>query len=46
MKLIAGLLTPAFLSITANAQKSVLTQHDDLNRTGWYDQETVLKKAT
>ncbi|HNP21913.1 MAG TPA: discoidin domain-containing protein [Panacibacter sp.] len=46
MKLIAGLLTLLlFLSITANAQKSVLTQHDDLNRTGWYDQETVLKKS-
>lgn len=27
-----------------HAQKSVLTQHNDLNRTGWYDNETILNK--
>lgn len=26
------------------AQKSVFTQHNDINRTGWYDNETVLTK--
>jgi len=34
-------LLPAFIM---NAQKSVLTQHNDLNRTGWYDNETILNK--
>ena len=27
-----------------HAQKSVLTQHNDVNRTGWYDNETTLNK--
>jgi len=40
MLVILALLT----TITINAQKSVLTQHNDLNRTGWYDNETVLNK--
>ena len=31
-------------AIIPNAQKSVLTQHNDLNRTGWYDDETILNK--
>lgn len=32
-------------SLTAQAQKkSVLTQHNDLGRTDWYDQETVLNQ--
>jgi hypothetical protein len=39
--LIISLLTV----IITNAQKSVLTQHNDLNRTGWYDNETVLNKG-
>ena len=30
------------LTITGWAQKSVVMQHADLNRTGWYDQETSL----
>ena len=32
-------------TILVNAQKSVLTQHNDINRTGWYDNETVLNKS-
>lgn len=32
-------------AIITNAQKSVLTQHNDLNRTGWYDNETILNKS-
>ena len=39
--LIAALLH----TIIINAQKSVLTQHNDINRTGWYDNETVLNKG-
>ncbi len=31
-------------SLITSAQKSVLTQHNDINRTGWYDNETVLNK--
>src|ERR1700750_2351483 len=34
-----------FTSIIASAQKSVLTQHNDVNRTGWYDNETILNKT-
>jgi len=30
------------LTITGWAQKSVVMQHADLNRTGWYNQETSL----
>jgi len=32
----------AFCTISANAQVDVLTQHNDLNRTGWNNQETQL----
>jgi len=32
----------AFFTISANAQVDVLTQHNDLNRTGWNNQETQL----
>ena len=40
------LLFLALLSVVkANAQKSVLTQHNDINRTGWYDNETILNKS-
>jgi hypothetical protein len=39
------LLLPALLSaILMHAQKSVLTQHNDIDRTGWYDNETLLNK--
>ncbi len=36
-----------FISMTfcANAQVSVLTQHNNTNRTGWNDQETVLRHS-
>lgn len=34
------------LSVTAYTQKSVLTQHNDLNRTGWYNEEMILNKKT
>ncbi len=30
---------------TLFAQKSVLTQHNDNNRSGWYDNETILNKT-
>ncbi|QEC67241.1 T9SS type A sorting domain-containing protein [Panacibacter ginsenosidivorans] len=33
-----------FFSIAAYAQTSVLTQHNNINRTGWNDQETILNK--
>ena len=33
-----------FLPFLADAQKSVLTQHNDINRSGWYDNETILNK--
>ncbi len=33
------------LPINSIAQKSVLTQHNDLNRSGWNDKETILKKS-
>src|SRR5690349_22471511 len=38
------LLVLAFLPAIVYAQKSVLTQHNDINRTGWYDNETILNK--
>jgi len=41
------LLLPAFLifsSVVVPAQKSVLTQHNDISRTGWYDNEKILNK--
>src|SRR5439155_18862502 len=31
-----------FVSFTIYAQSGVLTQHNDLGRTGWYNQETIL----
>src|ERR1044072_411877 len=39
------LLPALFLIISLYAQKSVLTQHNDVNRTGWYDNETILNKS-
>src|SRR5215831_4118834 len=39
------LLAPALITIATSAQKSVLTQHNNVNRTGWYDNETVLNKS-
>lgn len=30
--------------VFANAQSSVLTQHNNINRTGWYNEETILNK--
>src|ERR1700704_2462100 len=35
-------IIPALIAIGSNAQNSVLTQHNNINRTGWYDQETIL----
>src|ERR1043166_3425117 len=32
-------------ALFANAQKSVLTQHNDLERTGWNNGETILNKS-
>lgn len=37
-------LAVLFFPFVTAAQKSVLTQHNDLERTGWYDQETILNK--
>ncbi|MEP6845131.1 MAG: discoidin domain-containing protein [Panacibacter sp.] len=34
-----------FFSFTAYTQKSVLTQHNNINRTGWYDDEKILNKG-
>ena len=31
-------------SLIATAQTSVLTQHNNINRTGWYDNENILNK--
>ena len=31
-----------FVTLTIHAQSGVLTQHNDLSRTGWYRQETIL----
>src|SRR5436305_14952776 len=42
LKLLCLLLS--FFSAVAFSQKSVLTQHNDINRTGWYDDETILNK--
>jgi hypothetical protein len=39
------LLQALLLNAMMHAQKSVLTQHNDLNRTGWYDNETILNKS-
>src|SRR5690349_3001804 len=38
-------LPALLLNALLHAQKSVLTQHNDLNRTGWYDNETILNKS-
>ena len=32
-------------NLIASAQKSVLTQHNDNNRSGWYDNEAILNKT-
>lgn len=37
-------LSTLFFSINLFAQQSVLTQHNDNNRTGWYKTETILNK--
>jgi hypothetical protein len=39
------LLHALLFNALMHAQKSVLTQHNDLNRTGWYDNETILNKS-
>ncbi|HEY2726748.1 MAG TPA: discoidin domain-containing protein, partial [Parafilimonas sp.] len=39
--IVLGILITSVLS----AQKSVLTQHNNIDRTGWYDNETVLNKS-
>lgn len=37
-----GFVAWLIIPVTAFAQKDVLTQHNDLYRTGWYKQETIL----
>src|SRR5437868_4724753 len=46
MKFIFNVKLLFLLSVTTTicAQKSVLTQHNDINRTGWYNTETVVNK--
>jgi hypothetical protein len=39
---ISKIILALFIAIGSNAQTSVLTQHNNINRTGWYDQETIL----
>ena len=39
------LLITFLFCLIATAQKSVLTQHNNINRTGWYDNETILNKT-
>jgi len=39
------LLYPLLSALLIHAQKSVLTQHNDIDRTGWYDNETILNKS-
>lgn len=43
LKLLLALIA-LFVGRNIYAQKSVLTQHNDLNRTGWYNTETILNK--
>src|SRR6478672_7010564 len=38
------LVQALLLTISMHAQKSVLTQHNDVSRTGWYDNEITLNK--
>ena len=38
------LVLALLVTLSTQAQKSVLTQHNDINRTGWYDNETILNK--
>src|SRR4051812_33078647 len=38
------ILFSLLVTTIVHAQKSVLTQHNNINRTGWYDNETVLNK--
>src|SRR5690242_4485456 len=38
-------LVSTFTTLLVSAQKSVLTQHNNINRTGWYDDETILNKS-
>src|SRR5437868_1617877 len=33
-----------FACVFSYAQSSVLTQHNNINRTGWYNEETILNK--
>ena len=40
--LISLLILSLFITIISSAQTGVLTQHNNLSRTGWYDQETIL----
>lgn len=43
-KILGGLLLTAIIT-TAQAQVSMLTQHNNLKRTGWNDNETILTQA-
>ena len=39
------MILSVFPALLVHGQKSVLTQHNNNNRTGWYDNETVLNKG-
>ena len=39
------LVISLLFAIVTSAQKSVLTQHNNNDRTGWYDNETILNKS-
>ena len=39
------LVISVLFAIVTSAQKSVLTQHNNNDRTGWYDNETILNKS-
>jgi hypothetical protein len=43
-KSVLAALAILLFSITSYAQSSVLTQHNNINRTGWYNEETILNK--
>jgi hypothetical protein len=40
--LISKIILTLFIAFNSRAQTNVLTQHNNLNRTGWYDHETIL----